>query len=312
MEKQSIPFEPIDHRYSEFWVRFTNFFFKMGGVPAIGLVPSKLGTRPLFLGDTLRPSWTCQSPTQPTDATCTPDNNAFKFDPKTNYPFRLGTHLKSEVQYLRIGPVQFITAPLELPPELATGLPADFDTAEGTLRYYNNPHLHATGSAFQLPGVVFQTLPQLQGPSLQILVGLGGDELGYAVELSDIRMVCQGNQSLCEALYQSGAMNYSEPGTFSMAGAACMEVLNYPEESQARYVRQYGQEAWEMVNSSCTYTKPDGYPKDHYDETNCASMVLAGSYLNAVASLFDTSPKGRYCQGDYCEGVGRHECLGCN
>ncbi|MDP2439314.1 MAG: hypothetical protein Q8P67_26495, partial [archaeon] len=238
-------------------------------------------------------------------------NNAFKFDPKTNYPFRLGTHLKSEVQYLRLGPVQFVTAPLELPPELATGLPSDFDTPEGTLRYYNNPDLHATGADLQLPGVVFQSIPQLPGKSLQFLIGLGGDELGYAVELSDIRMVCQGNQSACEELYQQGAMNYSEPGTFSVAGATCMEVLNHPEESRLRYLQQYGEAAWEMVNSSCTYTKPDGYPRDHYDETNSASMLLARNYIDAVAALFGTIPQGRFCSGDYCDGVGRHECLGC-
>lgn len=310
---QPVAYQPFEHRRADFWVRFTNFFFKVGGVPTLlGGVPSRRGTRPLFLGDTLRPSWICDPVEAPSALTCRSDDFDFRYDPTTNLPYRLGNYLRSEVQYLRLGPVQFITAPLELPPELATGLPADFDTPQGVLRYYNNPELHATGSRFELPGVVFQTIPQLPGDSLQFLIGLCGDELGYSVELPDIRLVCSGDEDECRRLYQAGAMNYSEPGSYSMAGAQCIDIMNRQEIYYRRYLDEFDPDTWRIVNNSCFFgQRPDGYPRGHYDETNSASIVLAQSYLDAVASMFDTKPTGRYCQGSYCDGVGRHECLGC-
>ena len=68
-------------------------------------------------------------------------------------PFRVGNYMQSNVSYLQIGPLKFLTIPGELCPELATGLPADFDTAEGTSKYFRNPTEHAVGREYTMPGV---------------------------------------------------------------------------------------------------------------------------------------------------------------
>jgi hypothetical protein len=307
-----VPYVPFDHRAAGFYVRMTNFFFNVGASPASALGGSR--SRPLFLGDRIRPSYTCEPIDAPSDGTCVPDGDRWKYDPLTKLPYRLGTHIRTEVQYLRVGPLQFITAPLELPPEIAVGLPADFDTPAGVERYYNNPTLHATGSDLVLPGVVFQTIEQLDDEpnAMQIMIGLAGDELGYAVELSDIRLVCSANATYCEHLYDIGVMNYTGQPKTSMAGSQCVDVLNEPDRMRQLYAAEFNEHIWQVANNTCVYgQKPDGYPKDHYEETNSASIILAQSYMRAVASLFDTEPKGRFCKGDFCNAVGRHECDGC-
>jgi len=49
------------------------------------------------------------------------------------------------------GNVGMLFMPGELPPELVAGLPDDFETAAPD-KYYREPHLHAVGGDYQIPG----------------------------------------------------------------------------------------------------------------------------------------------------------------
>jgi hypothetical protein len=56
------------------------------------------------------------------------------------------------ISYLRLGPLRFVTLPGEFSPELVIGVPRDFDTPEGTAKYFKRPDLHPVGPDFTLPG----------------------------------------------------------------------------------------------------------------------------------------------------------------
>lgn len=139
--------------------------------------------------------------------------------------------MQSETKYLNIGGnFKWITIPGELCPELATGLPQDFDTPIGTTKYFKQPNEHAVGKEYTIPGVCRQTLFILQrnpssvsnGSHIQALMsmlqcdeanpcwvsGLTQDEVGYMFPISDWRLKCTAGEN-CTHLYQIGALNFT-------------------------------------------------------------------------------------------------------
>lgn len=301
---------------SDFWLPVTNFVFLAGSVGG------RLGDtqKPLLYGNSLRDMWSCQPPNQPSEANCVLTTEVV-LDSKTNTSYRSATHLKSVVSYLRLGNAQIITAPLALAPELCVGLPQNFDdedeerTAE---LYYNRPHYHAVGEHFTLPGVLFQTLPSLGDNSLQLLVGSSGDALGDALSVSDVRYICPQARTACIIARNAGAMNYSNPdmtGDFdvSLAGEQCVKAFMNPQATRALYEAQFGESGSDfaaLIFETCQHIgarTPSGYfVYDHYEESKALFADLGRVYLEAVASLLHTKPKGRFCKGGYCSGVGRH------
>ncbi|KPL11339.1 hypothetical protein AMJ85_03800 [candidate division BRC1 bacterium SM23_51] len=82
--------------------------------------------------------------------------------------------VKTRMTLLRVGPIDFLTVPGELNPELEIGLPAGFDPNQGPTHSENY--------------VVLKPLNTILPGKYKIVIGLGEDELGYIVPECDFRM----------------------------------------------------------------------------------------------------------------------------
>jgi hypothetical protein len=131
------------------------------------------------LGHTPAMLYTCPATGPKTDATCSPDNFATETDQVLG-PIRVGDHIRSRVAYLRIGPVGVMWIPAEIGPELTIGLPAEY---RADPRNWHREHvsLHASGDAYRTVGYVKNRMADEN----RWIVGLGNDELGYVVPISD-------------------------------------------------------------------------------------------------------------------------------
>mmetsp|Transcript_18331 Transcript_18331/g.27279 ORF Transcript_18331/g.27279 Transcript_18331/m.27279 type:complete len:644 (+) Transcript_18331:1941-3872(+) len=308
LSETPIPATPFLYREREFYTPMTNFFFKVGSCPARALNPFANPEHSLFLGNTLRKAYFCQQDVPPTNETCTFDNYAYKFDPVTKLPFRTATHLQTVTSSVQLGPLTFIALPGELAPELAVGLPQDFD--ERTDFYYQRPTIHATGAAYTLPGTVFSSIaPKINCAPQQPcwVFGLCNDELGYIFPISDWRLKCQTNETSCSIVASQGAFNYTVQGG-SVAGQQCKKIVANQEYYQRAYTQQFSKLAWTVVNATCFYGQNlNDHPSGHYEESNSPSWDIAENLLTAVARMFgNDEPTGRYCQHQNCIGFENH------
>jgi hypothetical protein len=124
----------------------------------------------------------------------------------------VGDVVQTRTQHLDMGDVGFLFMPGELPPELVVGLPDDFVSAPD--QYYQEPELPAFGAEYEIPGHLLSLVDE----TINFTVGLGSDELGYWVPLSDIRLPCPaeylpllvpGSKS-CAELAEAGAIESPE------------------------------------------------------------------------------------------------------
>jgi hypothetical protein len=88
--------------------------------------------------------------------------------------FTGSVQVKTRMTLFRVGPIDFLTVPGELNPELEIGLPAGFNPSQGPV--------HADNYAVRKP------LNTILRGKYKIVVGLGEDELGYIVPECDWRM----------------------------------------------------------------------------------------------------------------------------
>jgi hypothetical protein len=111
------------------------------------------------------------------------------------------------------------------------------------------------------------------------VVGLGNDELGYAVPLSDYRVFCVADElagpGTCQFLADNGLIEFPD----AVAGATCKAVTEDPSLLAA-----YGSAA-EAVAASCAYGQAFDESLDHYEETNSAGWDLEADILAAVARI---------------------------
>ena len=136
------------------------------------------------LGHTPAMLYTCPATGPKDDSTCAPDGFATEDDPGARRHPR-GDHARSRVAYLRIGPVGMMWIPAEIGPESTIGLPAGYvDTPANWHR--DDLSLHAIGDAYVTSGYVKNRMSD----EYRWMVGLGNDELGYAVPLADYRVKC--------------------------------------------------------------------------------------------------------------------------
>ena len=109
------------------------------------------------------------------------------------------------------------------------------------------------------------------------IVGLGNDELGYVVPLSDYRVSCVADAfagpGTCAALHAAGVIEFPD----AIAGATCKAVTEDPSLLAA-----YGPAA-EAVAGSCRYGQAFGEADGHYGETNSVGWDLEADILAAVA-----------------------------
>jgi len=186
-----IPPKEFIHKFEEFYTRITNFKFRLG------LAALKPGNRSL-VGFTKRKGYICTDHQNPTDETCKEDD--FQNTP-TPIPFvsmRLGDYGKTITSLVDFGPVKWLTVPGESPPELFVGLPQDFYT--NTNKYYEFPQFHAFGDKYKIPGYGRNLLNCNNNNNSCWYIGLGGDQLGYFVPISDYRVLCLFGELICKTL----------------------------------------------------------------------------------------------------------------
>ncbi|MGH9210951.1 MAG: hypothetical protein ACRD2C_09745 [Acidimicrobiales bacterium] len=251
-----------------FYTRLSNIGFRLLLVvdPATGR--SSLGHEPGQL-------YTCPATGPKTGDTCEPDDFAAVPDPILGQ-VRAGDHLRSEVGYLRIGDtIGMMFLPAEVAGELVVGLPADFRTDPGRW-YLEPPGRHAFGDDFQIPGYVLNRMHD----RYEWTIGLGNDEMGYAIPLSNWRVSCVADQlagpGTCQALHDAGVIEFPD----AVAGATCKAITEDPSRLDA-----YPPEVRPALEGSCRYGQALGEAEGHYEETNSAGWDLADDILAAVAAL---------------------------
>jgi hypothetical protein len=232
------------------------------------------------LGHNVPVLYHCPATGPKTDATCTGDEMAAVADPVLG-SVRAGDHLRSTVGYLTIGAdVAMVMMPAEMAGELVIGLPADFRTDPA--RWYAEPlDRHAFGDDFQTPGYIRNRVPATH----LFTIGLGNDELGYVLPISDWRVYCvadllTGQAGTCGGLHAAGAIEYPD----SVAGATCKQLVEDPAAGDALEAT-YGPEARQAIEASCMYGQALGEALGHYEETNAAGWDLAEDILAAVAAV---------------------------
>ena len=226
-------------------------------------------------------AYNCPATGPTTDATCRSDGLGSEEDPFVG-TIRSGDHLKSEVNYLRIGKVGMMFLPGEVAGELVIGLPREFRADPA--RWYDEPHeLNAFGDAYTTPGYVLNRMHD----RYRFTIGLGNDELGYVFPISNWRVKCVADEvsgpGACEALHEAGVIEFPD----AVAGTTCKAITEDPER-----LEQYPAEARLAVSASCRYGQALGEAENHYEETNSAGWDLAEDILAAVAELTgDANPE---------------------
>ena len=105
------------------------------------------------------------------------------------FTYRTGDHLKTAVEYVRIGPVGMMFLTGEVPGEVTIGLPAGFRTTPEDW-YAEAPGNHTFGADFTTPGYVLSRMSD----TYKWTIGLGSDQLGYHVPIANFRALCVGDE----------------------------------------------------------------------------------------------------------------------
>lgn len=256
----------VDYAVAPFYTRMSNIGFRF--LLVVG--PDGFTS----LGHGVAEMYTCPATGAKNDATCVGDGLAAQDDPLLGR-VRVGDHVRTDAAYLRIGPVGTMWLPAEVGPESTIGLPAGYhDTPE--MWHGDSLDLHAVGTDYVTSGYVKNRMSD----AYRWVVGLGNDELGYAVPLSDYRVYCvadalTGADGTCAALHAGGVIEYPD----AVAGATCKAVTEDPS-----LLAGYGPYA-EAIAASCRYGQALEEAEDHYEETNSAGWDLETDILAAVAAL---------------------------
>ncbi len=266
-----LPPSQLEVRHQPFFTRMSNIGFRKlavvsaeTGRPGIGFKSGEL--------------YTCPATGAKTDATCREDGREVEDDPVVGR-IRKGDHTRSSVSLLHIGELTLAWLPGEVPGELVIGLPKGIrDTPE---RWADEtPAAHTPPAQLTTPGYVKRTLPG----AWRWAVGLGNDELGYILPLSDFRVLCTADARLgagaCARLHQAGVIDYPD----AVSGARCKALV---EDPQALAALPEGATR-EAVLGSCRYGQALGRAAGHYEETNSVGWDAAADMLAAVSVLTGT------------------------
>ena len=189
-------------------------------------------------------------------------------------PIRKGDHTRSAVSLLQIGELTLAFLPGEVPGELVIGLPKGIKATPE--RWADEtPSAHTPPDQITTPGYVKRLLPG----TWTWAVGLGNDELGYILPLSDYRVLCVadklGGAGACARLHQAGLIDFPD----AVSGARCKELADDPSALAALPEGA----ARDAVVGSCRYGQAMGRPLGHYEETNSAGWDVAADMMAAVA-----------------------------
>jgi hypothetical protein len=252
----------LSYAVHPFYTRLSNIGFRVLTVVDENTGRSQLGHEPA-------PLFNCPDLGPKTDATCVDDAGEVLEDGLIGFSYRAGDHLKSAVEYVRLGPVGMMFLTGEIPGEITIGLPSGFRTTPEDW-YDEAPGSHTFGTAFGVPGYVRR---RMSDPH-KWTIGLGSDQLGYHVPIANFRVLCVADEvsgpGACAALYAAGSIEYPD----SLAGTTCKNVIeNSPPSTPF------------LVTASCRYGQALGEAFSHYEETNSAGWDLVEDMMNAVAAL---------------------------
>jgi hypothetical protein len=258
----------VSYDSQSFYTYLSNFGFRVLLVvdPATGR--TRLGHEPPLLYD-------CPLTGPKNGDTCEPDDFVSGIDPNIGEQFRLGNHLQSAVEYVRIGPVGIMFLPGEIPGELTMGLPAGFRASPEDW-YEEARDRHAFGDEYTIPGYTRRRMAD----DYKWTIGLGSDQLGYFIPLSNYRVYCVGDvfagPGTCAGLNQAGFIEFPD----SIAGSTCKLITEDPSQL-ARYPADIAQ----VIAASCRYGQVLGEADGHYEETNSAGWDLVEDMMRVVGEL---------------------------
>lgn len=190
-----------------------------------------------------------------------------------------GDVIRTQLAHLDLGDVGILWMPGELPPELVHGLPEDFNTAPPE-KYYEQPHLHAVGADYKLPGHLLQLVDE----STTLTVGLGTDQIGYYVPVDEYRLSCLDlvlpGGAKCADLAARGVIEDPQ----WIGGRTCKNITDDPAALTA-----LGADA-DAVAAICRYGqglgRELGEPENHYEETNAAGWDMIDDLWAAAQRMF--------------------------
>jgi len=270
---------PLVVRRQPFYSRLANLGFR------IGLLVDEMG-QTTQLGHLPRELYTCPPMGPKNDETCVSDE-LMSVDLGGGLVARAGDHLRSEVVYVHLGPIEMLSVPGEAAPELVHGLPSDFLTDPAGV-YYPGPDdmvNHAVPADYTTPGYVRQMMTEPYRWSL----GLTEDAMGYLKPLSDWRLLCIGDRlelgggpGQCDAMGAAGILDGQDPsGAWWISGARCKEILDDPTQLTASpYIDVPGGDVFAAL--SCQLGQVFGEAEDHYEETVATSWDIAADYVEAA------------------------------
>ena len=205
-------------RCEPFYTYLSNFGFRV-------LLVVDPATGRASLGHNPAPLYNCPLTGPKTAATCKSDGFASATDPNLGTDYRVGDHLLSAVEYVRIGPVGMMFLPGEVPGELTVGLPSGFRATPQNW-YEEPPGTHAFGADYKVPGYAARRMSD----RYEWMIGLGSDQIGYFVPLSNYRVLCVADALVepgtCAALHAGGLIEYPD----AVAGATCKRITEDPSQ----------------------------------------------------------------------------------
>lgn len=222
-----------------------------------------------------RDSFTCEIPFS--IETCTNHGFSTVSDPVFGSVLE-GDVTKTRFTRVDFGEVGMMYMPGEIPPEVVIGLPDDFNDSSDN--YYLKPDFHAVGSDYSIPG----HLLSLPSEYITFTVGLGTDQLGYHVPISDFRILCPDDllselgAPTCSQLHGFGAIE----GEDWISGERCKAVKN----KDAATLQALGEELVPVIEGICRYGQAMGRTQEHYHETNSVGWDLVDDLWNAAESLY--------------------------
>lgn len=250
-----------------FYSRMTNIGFRV-----LLVVDPETGRTQL--GHVPPSAYACPSTGPKTDATCENVGSTTEEDPLVG-TILAGDHFRSQVGYLRIGPVGMMFLPGEVAGELVVGLPAEYGS-DPTRWYEGSLDLHAVGEEYTTPGYVRNRMHD----RYEFTIGLGDDELGYIFPISNWRVRCVADMlagpGTCQALHDAGVIEFPD----AVAGTTCKAITEDPSRLDA-----YPADAAQALSASCRYGQALGEADGHYEETNSAGWDMAADMMTAVAAL---------------------------
>lgn len=259
--KVSYDVEPFYTRLSNFGFRVLLVVDKTTGRSSLGHAPAVLHVCPV-----LGPK---------TDDTCVEDGFAVLEEPALEISYRVGDHVKTAVEYVKIGTVGMMFLTGEIPGELTIGLPAGF-RSEPEKWYAEAAGTHTFGADYQIPGYVLRRMKD----KYKWTIGLGGDQLGYHVPISNFRVLCVADELIgpgtCALLHDEGYIDYPD----SLSGAKCKALTEDP-----RLLQAIPAPARLFVAQSCRLGQALGEAQGHYEETNSAGWDLVEDMMAAVAAI---------------------------